>query len=61
MTLSKCLDNNGCVNTSSNNKMPMKQRNFDESEAEIDFSDKGLNSLEEIPRICKLIWIKKFN
>lgn len=46
---SSCLSD-GCV-SSSNNKMPMKQRNFDETESEIDFSDRGLNSLEEIPRI----------
>lgn len=35
--------------------MPMKARNIDESENEIDFSDKNLSSLEEIPRICKFV------
>ena len=56
MTLSgsSCLNGDGCVSTSSN-KMPAKQRNIDESENEIDFSDKNLSSLEEIPRICKFV------
>lgn len=50
MTLSKsCLpSNNGCTP-----KSTAKHKILDENENEANLSDRGINSMEELPRICK--------
>lgn len=51
MTLSR-----SCLPTSEpthGQKMPLRTRDFDENDNEADLSDKGIVSLESIPKICE--------